>query len=211
MEVSIDESFYKVKILKKKIKHIYIRIDDDFNIVVSSNRMLNDSMLRKLVDENLESISKMIISKKSKIEDYQTLKYLGNLYNVIIFDGSLFIDYDNKKIYVKDVDILNKWLIKEAKRIFLERLEQNYSIFEEDIPYPRLKIRSMKTRWGVCSKKNETITLNLELIKKDVAYLDYVIIHELSHFIHFNHSTFFWELVNKYVPNYKMLRKELKE
>ena len=68
----------------------------------------------------------------------------------------------------------------------------------------------MKTRWGVCNKKDDSITLNLDLVKEDKIYLDYVIVHELSHFIHFNHSKSFWLLVNKYVPNYKEIRKEMR-
>ncbi len=69
----------------------------------------------------------------------------------------------------------------------------------------------MKTRWGVCNKKDIVITLNSELIRYDISKLDYVIIHELSHFIHFNHSKSFWNLVSKYCPNYKQIKKELKE
>ena len=68
----------------------------------------------------------------------------------------------------------------------------------------------MKTRWGVCSKKGY-ITLNANLIKYDIKALDYVIIHELSHYVHFNHSKEFWKLVEKNYPNYKECKKILKE
>ena len=56
-----------------------------------------------------------------------------------------------------------------------------------------------------------SVTLNLELIRKDVKYLDYVIVHELSHLVYFNHSADFWALVGKYCKNYKQIRKEMKE
>ena len=69
----------------------------------------------------------------------------------------------------------------------------------------------MKTRWGVCNRKNITVTLNLELIKYDLNKVDYVIVHELSHFVHFNHSKNFWNTVSKYCPKYKQIKKELKE
>ena len=69
----------------------------------------------------------------------------------------------------------------------------------------------MKTRWGVCTKKNITVTLNTNLIKYDIECLDYVIIHELSHFIEFNHSTNFWKIVSKYCKNYKEIKRKLKE
>lgn len=69
----------------------------------------------------------------------------------------------------------------------------------------------MKTRWGVCNRKDNSVTLNSELIRYEADKLDYVIIHELSHFVHFNHSKNFWNLVSKYCPNYKQARKDLKE
>ena len=68
----------------------------------------------------------------------------------------------------------------------------------------------MKSKWGVCNVTKGIITLNLELIKLDLKYLDYVIIHELSHLIHPNHSPKFWSLVSKYIPDYKKYRKEMK-
>ena len=74
-----------------------------------------------------------------------------------------------------------------------------------------LKIRKMKTRWGVCNKKTKTITLNSELMKYSIDKLDYVIVHELSHFIYFDHSKNFWKQVEKYCPCYKKIRKELKD
>ena len=90
-------------------------------------------------------------------------------------------------------------------------LDYNYNLFDEKIPYPILKIRLMKTRWGVCNRRSNTVTLNTKLIEYSLEKLDYVIIHELSHFVHFNHSKNFWNLVSKYCPNYKLIRKELKD
>ena len=69
----------------------------------------------------------------------------------------------------------------------------------------------MTTRWGVCNTRSKTVTLNLELIKRDTKYLDYVIVHELSHLIHANHSSDFWDLVEENMPDYKKYRKEMKE
>ena len=86
-----------------------------------------------------------------------------------------------------------------------------YNLFEEKIPYPAIRIRSMKTRWGVCNKRTKVITLNSKLIRESIDKLDYVIVHELSHFVCFDHSSSFGALVEKYCPNYKKIRKELKD
>lgn len=107
--------------------------------------------------------------------------------------------------------MLDKWYRAKAYEIFKIYLDEAYYVFEEKIPYPKLKIRNMKTRWGVCNRKDNSVTLNLELIKKDKMYLNYVIVHELSHFVHFDHSKAFWSTVEKYCPEYKKVRKSLKE
>ena len=68
----------------------------------------------------------------------------------------------------------------------------------------------MSTRWGVCNRARNIITLNTELLKKEITLLDYVIIHELCHFYEGNHSKNFWHLVSLAYPNYKEARKKLK-
>ena len=90
-------------------------------------------------------------------------------------------------------------------------LDYYYNLFEENIPIPNLKIRKMTSRWGVCNIKNHNVTLNLELSKYKIEALDYVIVHELSHFIHHDHSKKFWSVVAKYYPKYKECKKMLKE
>ena len=84
-------------------------------------------------------------------------------------------------------------------------------MFDEDIPFPKLKIRNMKTRWGVCNRRDNSVTLNSKLIHYSLNEIDYVIVHELSHFVHFDHSREFWNTVCKYMPDYKKAVKVLKE
>jgi predicted metal-dependent hydrolase len=147
-------------------------------------------------------------AKQIKKKDY--FYYLGEKYEVFIddVDGIKFLD---DAIFVESEKYLNKWLNKKIKELFQERLDYNYNRYNEKIPYPKLKIRTMKTRWGVCNIRDNSVTLNSKLIEYDIDKLDYVIIHELSHFIHFNHSKAFWNQVSIYSPNYKQIRKELKD
>ena len=92
--------------------------------------------------------------------------------------------------------------------------EQEVSICRNcfaSLPRFTLKTRKMKTRWGVCNRKDNIITLNTELIKKDIELLDYVIIHEMAHFYEGNHSKAFWDIVAKACPSYKERRSRLKK
>ena len=209
MKYRIDDKEYNVVIIKKNNKNTYIRIDNELNIVVTTNS--NIRVIEDLLNKNTKQINKMISKKEKEIEKNLKFYYLGKNYDIIkigTFDKVTIID---DKIYVPDLKQLDKWLNKQIKEVYLNRLNYWYQIFEEEIPYPKLKYRNMKTRWGVCNKKSMTVTLNTNLIKYELECLDYVIIHELSHFIEFNHSKNFWNIVSKYCKNYKEIRKKLKE
>ena len=151
---------------------------------------------------------------KKKKENINKIKennlLLGKSLNVLYKDVKKPLFKDNILI-VKDDLMKDKWYKKKAMELFKIYLDEAYFVFDEDIPYPKLKVRLMKTRWGVCNKKDDSVTLNLELIKKDPVFLNYVIVHELSHFVHFDHSKAFWSTVEKYCPDYKNVRKKLKE
>ena len=153
---------------------------------------------------------KALSKAKKKLEKSQAFYYLGKKYDIIKVPFES-IEMTEDKIYVKDDKSLEKWLKKETKHIFAERLEYNYNLFDEDIPFPKLKIRAMKTRWGVCNKRDLSVTLNSKLIEYSIHEIDYVIIHELSHLVHFDHSKEFWNTVEYYMPDYKKSVNILKE
>ena len=69
----------------------------------------------------------------------------------------------------------------------------------------------MTRKWGYYNKSKRLVVLNSELIKYEVSAIDYVVVHELCHFTHFNHSKEFWSLVKSYIPNYKDYRKVLND
>lgn len=211
MKYKINNQEYDVVIEKKNNKNTYIRVKEDMKIYVTTNYFVSKSYIKTLLDNNTDYLEKMLTKRKNQIEKEDSFYYLGNKYDIILVSSFNEVEIDNNKIYVKDSKTLEKWYKKQMIELFQNRLEFNYHRFEENIPYPNLKIRNMKTRWGVCNKKTKTITLNSNLMKYSVTALDYVIIHELSHFIHFNHSSNFWNLVSKYCKDYKKIRKELRD
>lgn len=210
MKYKIDDKGYEVIIIKKNNKNTYIRVKDDLTINVTTNYFVTNNQITKILNQNYDYLKKSIERCVKHNEKSQKFYYLGNCYDIITISTKDIEIIDNR-IYVKSIDYLNKWLQKEIKQIYKQHLNEIYNLFEENIPYPSLKIRRMKTRWGVCNKKTKTVTLNSELIRYSLDKLDYVIVHELAHFIYFNHSSSFWSLVSKYCPDYKKIRKELKD
>lgn len=209
MKYKIQNKEYLVVIEKKQNKNTYIRVKDDCTIYVTTSYFTTKKQIENLLDKNVDALEKMIKKVENKQIKNEMFYYLGQPYEVIYMPTKL--EFSGNRLFVKDAETLQKWLKKETKQIFEEHLNIWYDRFEENIPFPKLKIRKMKTRWGVCNRRDNSVTLNSELIKYETDKLDYVIIHELSHFIHFNHSKEFWNLVSKYCPEYKEMRKALKE
>lgn len=98
--------------------------------------------------------------------------------------------------------------VLHTKDFLRDRIE--YFSQEMGLGFNELKFRKMKSRWGSCSSK-KIITLNSELLKLKQELVDYVVVHELSHLVHMNHSKEFHAYVEKHLPNAAKYRKELKQ
>ena len=208
MNFNYNGENYEVVIEKKNNKNTYIRVKEDLKIHVSTSYLTPKFAIKSLINNNKDQIIKMIEHQKNKKK--KGYSFLGREINIVKKDiKKPYLEEDT--LYVRNKEDINKWYLKQAKKVFKERLDTIYNDFSEDVPYPKLVIRTMKTRWGVCNKKLEKVTLNYNLIYMDRKYLDYVIVHELSHFIHFDHSKEFWKLVSENEPNYKQIRKEMRE
>ena len=97
---------------------------------------------------------------------------------------------------------------KEELKKIIEK-NANELIKETGLKPNKITIKQIKYAWGSCSSK-KNITLNLELIKYSQQAIRYVILHELCHLKYMNHSKDFWNLVEKYMPDYKQIKKEFK-
>jgi len=208
MNIEINGNVYDIEIIKKNNRNTYIRVKNG-KIIVTTNYFTSKNGVMKLINDNVDSITRMIDKDCKKQDKNNEFYYFGKKYDIIY--GFKTIDISDDKIYVLDKKSLDKYINKNIIEIFSNRLNYWYNLFEEKIPVPNLKIRKMTSRWGVCNIKNHNVTLNYMLSRYDICCLDYVIVHELSHFIHPNHSKEFWNLVCKYYPKYKECKKMLKE
>lgn len=207
MNFEYNDNLYNVNIVRKNNKNTYIRVKNN-EIYVTTSYFSTNKSIYKLINENRDAIIKMI-DKSNKKED-NSFKIFGKRYIIVYGENFKEVEISDNIICASDDKMLNKYMSKYINNVYGERLDYWYNRFEEKIPVPNLKIRKMSSRWGVCNLRNKNVTLNLELFKYDIKCLDYVIVHELSHFIFPNHSKDFWNLVGKYYPNYKEVRKILK-
>lgn len=209
METILNNQKIELQIIRKQNKNLYMRFSDSQTLVITCNRFVSEREILKLIKNNEKPLKKMRDQKRKEEESKQFFNYLGKSY-IPIFDGTTKNpQFNDNTIQMKDEKTLQKFYQKECERIFQMEMERILPFFP-DIPKFSLKIRNMKTRWGVNNRGNNTITLNSELLKKEIDLLDYVIIHELCHFYEPNHSKRFWNHVEEYYPKYKDARKRLR-
>ena len=151
----------------------------------------------ELPPENLNGYGLLLLGKKCKIYVVDTPK----------------VAYDSEKnvLYLpmnKPQERLVKWLKDNAKRIFTQVTAQTAA--RMGVTYQSVGVTSARGRWGSCSGKN-AIHFSFRLLYAPKDVIEYVIVHELAHTKHHNHSKTFWEEVAKFVPDWKVKRAWLKQ
>ena len=125
---------------------------------------------------------------------------------------------ENKQRYEKQVqlkkdrltlsDAQRKRYIETARSIFTQKAAYYARLI--GVTYGRISIREQKTRWGSCSSRG-TLSFNYRLIYGPAGPLDYVVVHELCHLTHMNHSKDFWNMVEHIMPDYRIYKQWLRE
>lgn len=210
MQIEVNEKTYPITITYKRIKNMYLRIKDGPTIEITAPLRTTEKTIKNFIETNSNYIVKNVI-KKQQLQNKKAGKfeYLGHYYD-ILYTGKYGVTITDTVAYIGTNTNIDNWYKKEAKEMFKEYYDECFRVFKEATLKPELKIRKMKSKWGVCNVTTNTITLNQELIKLEPECLIYVIFHELSHLKHPNHSKDFWSLVGAYVPNYKEIRKSMK-
>ena len=209
MEIVLDEYTIPVTVVRKSNKNIYFRFKEDGILYVTCHRLISKGEILRLIEKNKKPILRMYKQMLKTKEENRFFYYLGKPLT-IVWDESVKKAYlDDDLLYTPNETKLNKWLKDECVRVFSERIEYCLQGFN-NIPKFSLRVRKMSSRWGVNNVTKKIITLNSELIKKDIELIDYVIIHELCHFYEANHSDRFWYQVSLRYPNYKQARKRLR-
>ena len=221
---------FKYKIIRKNMKNIITKIKNG-EIIVSAPFLVNDESVKNAVLENkswiYDNMIKFENNRNNKklyktFQDGDKLKYLGEEFTLNVIEennNSIRIDKDNKMFYLKTEDKndieLNRNIYEtiqksHAKFYFRKILNRIYEKVKYlGILYPQMTVRTMKTRWGSCSYKKNRITLNAYLIEHPIELIELVILHELLHFIHPNHSSEFYKLNEKLMPDYKKREEQL--
>ncbi len=217
-------------IVRKKVKNLKLKVKTDLTVEVVANKYVSVNYIHEFVEKNLD----WLLSTKSKIEEKTLIKkityidddiiyFLGSPYkiklvlstenNIQLNDDIIYFNltqaiFDNFEAKEK---LLENWYRKQASEIYSERLKIIFPLMKNyKISYPDIKLRKMKSCWGTCHYTKGFIVLNTLLIKYPLESIDYVILHELVHFIHNNHSKDFYHTLEQIMPEWKNYKAQLK-
>jgi len=126
---------------------------------------------------------------------------------IILEDGimKMYVRPDSTK--AKRQEFLDKWyskILKDSAPPLIKKWEGRIGV-----EVKKLFVRKMKTHWGSCNSTRQTLRLNSELAKRKRECLEYVIVHEMLHIIEKSHNRKFYILMNKYIPEWKIIRKKM--
>lgn len=221
----------EVKMIRSSRKSCGIQVKKNGQVVVRIPREMSWEAGWQLAEKHSSWVYKQEIHVREEMAKYAEFRwregaeilYLGKLYTLQVepdYEGIRFRVCDiGQRLLVsgpfaatedREEQIKNSviaWYKKKA-RLYLE---EKVAFWAErmGVSYLRISIRDQRTRWGSCSLKGN-LNFNWKLVLLPEELADYVIVHELCHRIYMNHSSDFWKLVERELPDYRQRRKALK-
>lgn len=215
MAVKIDQ------IIRSRRKTVAIEIDGDGRVVVRAPQRLTRAKLQEIVERK----SDWIAQKKYEIEERR--RYTGG-----IFLADDFLLLLGKKYRIKRTERMQRiemregwveipacwqydlelkikaWYKEQADQIIKARVEEH--VRRTGLKPASIKITEARTRWGSCSNK-KNLNFSWRLVLAPLSVIDYVVVHELVHLEHMNHSLNFWQRVEEIISDYREQKQWLKE
>jgi predicted metal-dependent hydrolase len=224
----ITISNISIDLVRKNIKNIHLTISPPTGEVrVSAPVRISDEAIRVFIISKLPWIKRQQQKfvghtrpspkeyKNGEYHYFQGMRYLLNVVETNAPPGVMLRDHTCIDLFIrpstpvsKRREIMIEWYrtqLKQAVPEFIEKWEKKIGISVAE-----WRIKAMKTRWGSCNIKKKRIWINLELAKKSLPCLEYVIVHELVHLLERRHNGDFYHHMDHFLPNWKQIKQELK-
>ena len=225
MATFIDPEFGKIALRRTSLsRNIRLKLDARGVISITLPKRAPLFLARQLLDDSRSSVRNSLAKIRTAQPAYHEGDIIGKVHRLRIEQNdsvgySYRLDRNELVVFTpvaaqpemvqKTIhDGIAKALRAQAKSYLPRRLKALAD--RHGFHYGRLRFSSAGTRWGSCSSEG-TISLNIWLMQLPFDLIDYVILHELSHTRHMNHGEEFWAELTHFVPNYRELRRRLKE
>lgn len=226
---SIVVNDIEIEVIKKNIKNVHLSVHPPAGRVrLAAPENMDAEAIRLFVISKLSWIKKQ--RKEFDTQERQSVReflsgeshyFMGTRYllNVIESSEKQRVELRNKKymdLYVRPGHTIEKreWIVSQWYREELKRLIPEYIEKWEDtigVTVNEWGVKLMKTKWGTCNEQDKRIWINLELAKKNLRCLEYIIVHEMVHLLERHHNDRFKAYMDEFLPNWKSIRDELNE
>lgn len=215
-------SSVSVLVERKKMKTCRLKVYPDKTIKFSIPENTSKCWVEQYLNSKEQWITaKLLVFEQTKgyaatdeIRTGISIRYLGEDLIFTVFQSNKQIVYkEGKVLFIGSSDIFNqeqlftqfeRWWRKDSLIILNKQVDKLYPIVKKyNISRPQIMLRKMKTLWGSCSPHRGTITFNQYLTKATPACIEYVVLHELVHFLYPNHSKQFYDFLSSYMPDWK--------
>ena len=194
---------FEIKESKKAVKYLRLKVGQSGEISVAIPLRTKENHILEFLEKNLEWLRKTSakIKAKNSAKNENQVEFLGGSYELIIDKKASGVSIELFSIKAASKADFRRFCDEKAK----ELLNASIAHFAPLIARPinHISFKHMRTRWGSCNKAKGYINLNLDLITKKKEFIEYVVLHELAHLVHANHSKDFYALISKHMPDYK--------
>lgn len=208
---------------RKSVKNLNLRIKSDQSVFVSANASVSDSTIEEFLISKSEYILKAIdhyaeqqkyAPKPKKYVDGESFCFLGHELRLKVKKGTKnAVRSDGSFVYltVKDVSdfdmkkrTMDRWIKGQCEMVLSEVCHSIYPKFQKyGVEFPQLRFRNMVSRWGSCQPARKILTFNITLIEAPLSCIEYVVVHEFTHFLQPNHSKKFYQTLVMFMPDWE--------
>lgn len=206
--ISYDVYFKNMKSIRIRVKEGRIQVSAPYYTPIS---FIEENLYKyqdKLLPQLKQYIPYAIYQNQGYVMIYEK-KYTLSVRDVQIMKCK--IHEDVLYVYHSRIQDCVEMYLKKILMDYLQEKIIEYLAYDFDLDMPLIEIKKYKGRWGSCFYKDNKVTFNLSLIHLPKDLIDYVIVHELAHFLQANHSHLFYQEIEKRMPDYKQRQKRLKE
>lgn len=208
-------------IVRTNRRSLSLTINKNGELIVRAPKRMDVDDILKFIKQKEQWITtkqnqvKSSLLKNKKIIDYEVFLFCGKEYKKVYVSKQKDIELNDNSFSIpkghttdKELKLIKRWYASMTKEILTLRV--NYFADLMQLNYLSVGIDNCKTRWGSCSKSG-ILKFNLRLCMLPHKIIDYIIIHELSHLIEFNHSKQFYNIIGSIMPDWQTQRKKLKD
>lgn len=232
-KIIIDGEVLEYELERKRVKNVNLRVRTDGSVYVSANRYVSVAQIEDFITSNYDFIQNARakyekirnsnpICNLSEYKDGEKICVFGQIKTLkVVQSDKNYVESDenNITIYVKNLDDIalkmktfESYKRKTLMNVLNEICNRIYPTLKSyGVDFPEIRIRKMVSRWGSCMPTKKVVTFNTVLFFVPIDCVEYVAVHEFTHFLHPNHSKKFHSAMTVFMPDWEIRKQKLQK